>query len=313
MDRDLTPELEDWIENQSIFFVGTSPLTGKHINVSPKGLAGSLKRLKGNDRDVVLAHLPKSSSDKSGDKKEGEEEGVWNKELATFVYLDTGGSGVETVAHLRENGRITLMLCAFEGDPYILRLYGTGFHVEPSDPAFSHLTSLFESCAKASTIFTGKDNVSHAHKVRNYVVIRVYRIRKSCGYGVPLLELKGHRDTMPNYLMERSDETHKSKRMKKNDYSLDGLPGLRWVVPDKDKAGDEGGSGGSGGNKQDRGREEKDSGSCRYGTGVAVAAGGLLAYAAFGNPLGKDWPKLGLEVGAILAAGGLVALAGVGR
>src|SRR3954462_10076682 len=93
----------EWIAKQAMFFVGTAPLSADgHVNVSPKGPIGSLR---------VLGPNP-------------------------GAYLDLGGSGAATIAHLRENGRIVVMLCAFSGPPRILRLHGTGRHVLPHDPEF---------------------------------------------------------------------------------------------------------------------------------------------------------------------------------
>src|SRR6059058_3779379 len=93
--------LAAWIARQPLFFVATAPLAGDgHVNVSPKGPIGSLR--------VLDDH--------------------------TVAYLDVTGSGAETIAHLRENGRIVVMLCAFEGPPKILRLHGRGEAVQAGDP-----------------------------------------------------------------------------------------------------------------------------------------------------------------------------------
>src|SRR3990170_1697133 len=96
----------DWIARQALFFVGTAPLASDgHVNVSPKGPIGSLRVLDDN----------------------------------TVAYLDVVGSGAETIAHIRENGRVVVMLCAFDGPPRILRLHGTGEIVLPDDPRFDEL------------------------------------------------------------------------------------------------------------------------------------------------------------------------------
>src|SRR5437764_6934081 len=96
----------DWIAHQPLFFVGTAPLTGDgHVNVSPKGPGGTLRVL----------------------------------DERTVAYLDVIGSGAETIAHLHENGRIVVMLCAFEGPPRIVRLHGHGRAVHVDDPAFAEL------------------------------------------------------------------------------------------------------------------------------------------------------------------------------
>ncbi|MGB3656028.1 MAG: pyridoxamine 5'-phosphate oxidase family protein [Rivularia sp. (in: cyanobacteria)] len=105
----ITEELQNFIANQHIFFVGTAPLdsTG-HVNLSPKG----------NKTFRIL------SSNK-------------------VAYLDLTGSGNETSAHLQENGRITFMFCAFEGSPSILRLYGSGKTILPNNSEWESLYSHF--------------------------------------------------------------------------------------------------------------------------------------------------------------------------
>src|SRR6187549_1968586 len=101
--------LRKWIDRQSMFFVGTAPAAADgHINVSPKGPIGSLR--------VLDDH--------------------------TVAYLDIVGSGAETIAHLRDNGRICVMFCAFEGPPRILRLHGEGEYVRPGDDGFDELLQL---------------------------------------------------------------------------------------------------------------------------------------------------------------------------
>src|SRR5437762_4546777 len=96
----------DWIARQPVFFVGSAPLAGDgHVNVSPKGPGGSLRVL--DDR--------------------------------TVAYLDLVGSGIETVAHLRENGRIVVMFCAFEGPPRIVRLHGRGTVIQVGEPGYDEL------------------------------------------------------------------------------------------------------------------------------------------------------------------------------
>src|SRR5579864_4196071 len=105
--------LREFIARQHVFFVATAPLApGGHINLSPKGL----------DSFRILGP----------------------REVA---YLDLVGSGVETVAHLRENGRVTLMFCAFEGRPRILRLYGRGRPIEPGDSGWENRVAIFPEYA----------------------------------------------------------------------------------------------------------------------------------------------------------------------
>jgi hypothetical protein len=175
----------DWIARQSVFFVGSAPLDGDgHVNVSPKGPIGSLR--------VLDEH--------------------------TVAYLDVVGSGAETIAHVRENGRIVVMLCAFEGPPRILRLHGQGEILEPGDPRFTELLAGFEYEPAAD------------ESRRAIVVVHVTRIADSCGYGVPLMDYAGERPHPdkwaakklrtkgPNALREYEEEHNRE--------SLDGLPAL---------------------------------------------------------------------------------------
>src|SRR5437773_831919 len=122
---------------QPVFFVATAPsATDGHVNLSPKGLGGTFA--------VLDPHR--------------------------VAYLDYTGSGVETIAHLRENGRIVIMFCAFDGPPRIVRLQGRGRVVEPSQPDFREWRSRFPD----------------ADGVRSVIVAELDRISDSCGYGVPL-------------------------------------------------------------------------------------------------------------------------------
>src|SRR6476661_4970925 len=139
----------DWIAKQALFFVGTAPLDASgHINVSPKGPIGSLR--------VLDDH--------------------------TVAYLDAYGSGTETVAHVRENGRIVVMLCAFEGPPRILRLYGRAEVIPAGDERFGPLLerARFEEPEVASSR-------------RAIMLVDVQRVADSCGYGVPLMGYEGQR------------------------------------------------------------------------------------------------------------------------
>ena len=165
-----------WVERQQMFFVATAPLSGAgHVNCSPKGL------------DTLRILGPRQ-----------------------VAYLDLGGSGIETVAHVRENGRIVIMLCAFDGPPKIFRFYGRGSVVEPHDPRFDDLLARFP--AQSS--------------VRNIVLVDVERIADSCGYGVPMYEFRRHRDSMDNWVRARTEADILAYRREKNAASLDGLPGL---------------------------------------------------------------------------------------
>jgi hypothetical protein len=165
-----------FIEAQYIFFVATAPLdAGGHVNVSPKGL----------DSFRILGPT-------------------------TVAYIDFTGSGVETIAHLKENGRIVLMFCAFQGPPNIFRLYGRGRVVEQDDPEFAKLAHNFPA---------------YEHS-RSIIVVELHRISDSCGYGVPLFEYKGERQQLELWARKRGTEGLKAYRELKNRHSIDGLPGV---------------------------------------------------------------------------------------
>src|SRR5215210_6545073 len=145
----IEPRQCDWIARQAMFFVGTAPLASDgHVNVSPKGPIGSLR--------VLDDH--------------------------TVAYLDVVGSGAETIAHIRENGRVIVMLCAFDGPPRILRLHGRGEVVLASDPRFEELLAAGDY---------EQSGVPESH--RAIVIVHVERIADSCGYGVPLMDYVGER------------------------------------------------------------------------------------------------------------------------
>src|SRR3954463_8554191 len=142
----LDDSLVDFIGRQHVFFVGTAPDSPDgHLNVSPKGL------------DTFRILGPN-----------------------TVAYLDLTGSGIETVAHLRQNGRITLMFCAFEGRPLVVRLYGKGHVVEPGDGEWAEMITRFPE-------YPG---------VRSVVVVDVERSADSCGWAVPLYEYEGERSQL---------------------------------------------------------------------------------------------------------------------
>ncbi len=141
--------LAGWIARQPLFFVGSAPLAPDgHVNVSPKGPIGSLR---------VLGPT-------------------------TVAYLDIYGSGAETIAHLRENGRIVVMLCAFCGPPRIVRLHGRGEVLPAGDARFDRLL--------AQAAF---EDPSIPEARRAIVRVDVTRIADSCGYGVPLMAYEGER------------------------------------------------------------------------------------------------------------------------
>ncbi len=179
--------LRAWIARQSMFFVGTAPLSAAgHVNVSPKGPIGTLRVL--------------------GPRR--------------VAYLDYSGSGAETVAHLRENGRIVVMFCAFEGPPKIVRLHGTGEPVWPGDPGFDDLL--------AEARFDELTEVEEAR--RAIVVVDVTRISDSCGYGVPLMAYEGQRPhfdlSKRKRLRTEGSAAVVERQARRNATSLDGLPAV---------------------------------------------------------------------------------------
>jgi hypothetical protein len=178
--------LREWIGRQALFFVATAPLAGDgHVNVSPKGPIGSLR--------VLDDH--------------------------TVAYLDVIGSGAETIAHLRENGRIVVMFCAFDGPPRIVRLHGRGEVVAPADERFDELLADFDF-----------DEPATAQARRSIIVVEVDRIADSCGYGVPLMSYEGEREHADKWAAKKlrvgGPEALVDYQRAKNSESLDGLPAL---------------------------------------------------------------------------------------
>jgi hypothetical protein len=140
-----------------------------------------------------------------------------NGELVVFDerrlgYLDRTGSGVETIAHLRENGRIVLMFCAFEGQPRIVRVHGRGSVVRRDDEAFAELSGGFPT-----------DRLEGA---RSVIVVSAERVSDSCGYGVPLMDFTAHRTRMAEWADRKGEDGVRQYWETKNSHSLDGLPGL---------------------------------------------------------------------------------------
>jgi predicted pyridoxine 5'-phosphate oxidase superfamily flavin-nucleotide-binding protein len=180
----LNDNLTDFVTRQHLFFVATAPSGDDgHVNVSPKGLDGSFRVL----------------------------------DPTTVAYVDLGGSGIETTAHIRQNGRVTLMFCAFEGKPLIVRLYGRGETLLPDDPAFAELRPSFRSRPQV---------------VRSIIVVRVDRVTTSCGYAVPLMDHVADRPTLVDRIEKRAPERFADRWAGSNTASVDGLPGL-----DYDEAG----------------------------------------------------------------------------
>jgi len=169
----ITDELRAFIEAQQMFFVASAPLNAEgHVNVSPKGL----------DCLRVLEPL-------------------------RVAYLDLTGSGNETSAHLRENGRITLMFCAFASMPRILRLYGTGNVALPDSALWATLRPLFPDYLGA----------------RQLIVADIARVQTSCGFGVPLYDYAGQRGTLLKWAEAKGDQGLEAYRQQKNMRSIDDL------------------------------------------------------------------------------------------
>jgi hypothetical protein len=180
--------LRTFIEEQPLFFTATAPLSADGtVNLSPKGLKGSF---------VVL-------------------------DEHTVAYLDFAGSNAETIAHLRENGRITLMWCAFQGPPNIVRVHGRGEPVFRDDARFGALLAHFP----------GIDPVPHG--LRAIIVVHAELVRDSCGYAVPFMTYDEDRDLHAKRFAREDDDTL-SAYFEKKEYiatSLDGLPGLPLPLP----------------------------------------------------------------------------------
>jgi hypothetical protein len=171
--------IERWIAAQHVFFVATAPLAADGIvNCSPKGL------------DSLRVTGPRE-----------------------LVYVDFTGSGVETIAHLRENGRIVIMMCAFEGPPRIMRFQGTGEVLIPGTPEFHALIGRFPS---------------HPG-VRALVRVHVARIADSCGYAVPEMQFVREREALPMWALKRGEDGVRAYQLERNAASLDGLVGVDWL------------------------------------------------------------------------------------
>ncbi|GAB4533449.1 MAG: pyridoxamine 5'-phosphate oxidase family protein [Parvularculaceae bacterium] len=180
--------LAAFIAAQKLFFVATAPLSPDgHVNLSPKGY----------DTFAIL-------------------------DPRTVAYLDIGGSGAETMAHLRENGRITFLFCAFEGPAKILRLYGRGESFAFDEPEFAELSRHFPDLGRA----------------RNIIRVRLTRIADSCGWGVPFYEFRGERDQLLRANAHRTDAEWREKRYATNAESIDGLPALARPAQSAENAGD---------------------------------------------------------------------------
>jgi len=181
--------LRAFIEAQRMFFVATAPSGDEgHVNLSPKGGDG-LFRVTG--------------------------------ELG-FAYVDLMGSGIETIAHLRENGRIVVMFCSFEGPPKIVRLHGVGRPVQQNDEGFEELLATFDVSEEQLAA------------VRSVITVEVTRVGDSCGFVVPRMDYAGERDQLyrfaGNRLRKIGPEAVKEYVSANNAESIDGLTGLDPLV-----------------------------------------------------------------------------------
>ena len=173
---ELTADQIGWIAEQSVFFVASAPSgDGGHANVSPKGY------------DTFRVIGP-----------------------TTVAYLDLTGSGVETIAHLRQNGRLTIMFCAFSGRPRILRLYGHGRAVRPADDGFEALLGNFDPIGG----------------LRSIITLELDRIQSSCGYSIPLMEVVGERETLLDWAEKKGVDGLEDYWATRNAESIDGLDGI---------------------------------------------------------------------------------------
>ncbi len=170
----ISDELAAWLTAQPVFFVATAPLARSgRINCSPKG---------GDGFRVLGPH--------------------------EVAYADWFGSGAETAAHLRDNGRIVLMFCAFSGDPEIVRLHGQGEVILAENPLFPKLAAKFPP---------------HPG-LRSIIRIDVQRVSRSCGWGVPRMRFEEHRTGLESWAQKKGSEGLAEYRAQKNAVSIDGLP-----------------------------------------------------------------------------------------
>lgn len=167
----ITPELQDFIANQKIFFVGTAAAEGR-VNVSPKG-TDSFRVIDANK----------------------------------IVWLNLTGSGNETAAHLLKNNRMTILFCAFEGKPLILRLYGTAKIYHRRDPDYDRFIGLFPPNTGA----------------RQIIEMEVDLVQTSCGFAVPFMDFKAERETLNSWSVKQGEEGIKNYWQERNTQSLDGF------------------------------------------------------------------------------------------
>jgi hypothetical protein len=172
----ISDQLAQWLHAQPLYIVATAPSGDGLINASPKGGSGTF---------VVLGPH-------------------------RVAYLDLTGSGIETIAHLRENGRIVLMFMSFDRRPNIVRLYGNGHAAPLGTPEFDELAGHFPEHVGARAI----------------IVVDLTRVSDSCGYAVPLMDYAGDRDVLDLHHAKKGTDGLAAYRAERNALSLDGLPGL---------------------------------------------------------------------------------------
>ncbi|MDX6246555.1 MAG: hypothetical protein QOE76_4278 [Frankiales bacterium] len=173
----LDGRLREFVEAQQVYFVATAPSgDGGHVNVSPKGHRDTFTIIDGH----------------------------------TIAYLDLTGSGAEGIAHVRDNGRVTVMFCAFDGPPDIVRLQGQGRVVVPEDAEWAGLLARFGSHPGSRAV----------------IVVELDRIASSCGFAVPRYEYLGDRTMLDDNFGRRTPENIADYHRTKNSVSIDGLPAL---------------------------------------------------------------------------------------
>ncbi len=167
----LSPELQEFVKEQKVFFTGTAAADGR-INVSPKGM-DSLRVLDGQK----------------------------------LIWLNLTGSGNETAAHIKQVNRITIMFCAFDGKPLILRIYGSATAIHPRDTLWEQYLSQFDETAGARQIFE----------------VHIQSVQTSCGFAVPLMEYQEDRDILKKSAEKKGEEGIRKYWEEKNVISIDGL------------------------------------------------------------------------------------------
>lgn len=184
----INEKLQEFIAAQHIFFVASAPLSAEgHVNLSPKG------------QDCFRVLSPNR-----------------------VAYLDLTGSGNETSAHLHENGRLTIMFCAFDGPPNIVRLFGTGRVVLPGDPEWTELKALYPDILGT----------------RQIVVSDIHKVQTSCGFAVPLMDFVAERDTLTKWAENRGEDGLQAYWCEKNTTSQDGMPTPLGLAINAEQAGD---------------------------------------------------------------------------